>query len=411
MSNHRTSIAVLPFDQKGATDEYSFFGEGIGEEIIRALSSIPGLRVCSRRSSFSLAESHLSIGELAKKLNVENILEGSVQVAGDQIRISASLIEAASDETYWSNSWHRPLSNIFEVQDEISLLIADQLREHFGHLEISDHLVHMHTRNIDAFTWELKGRRQFNRWNPKDVHTAIDYFKMAIELDPEYLDPRMGLADAYGFLATTGFGDPVSCWKKAKDELDFVHERDPLHAGLNYQLANYEFFTQASYTQAFHYAKITIQSREGYPEGQQFMAFLNMLRGDMKKAGDHIRYARAIDPLNSETRFYEAYYQYRLHNYLSSIAICDELLATNPQNLPALIVKFYGMILSGKSEPLLRELKHAPDSLLLPDEKLGLETMVYHALDYKDESEQSYAELMMRSQNNSSPQADAYFYL
>lgn len=411
MPNHRTSIAVLPFDQKGDNNEYSFFGEGIGEEIIKALSSIPELRVCSRRSSFSLADSNLPITELAERLNVENLLEGSVQIANNQVRIAASLIDAKSDETYWSNSWHRPLANIFEVQDEISLLIADQLREHFGHLEISDHLVHLNTQNIDAFSWELKGRKKFNQWNPQDVHTAIEYFDKAVQMDPEYLDPHIGLADAYGFLATTGFGDPVSCWKKAKDEMDFVFQRDPLHAGLNYQLANYEFFTQASYARAFHYAKITIQSREGYPEGQQFMAFMNMLRGDMKKAGDHIRYARAIDPLNAETRFYEAYYQYRLHNYAHSIDICNELLAINPQNLPALIVKFYGMILNGESEQLLVDMKQVPDTLLIPDEQLGLEAMAYHASGNKIESERTYAELKSRSENNTSPQADAYFYL
>lgn len=411
MSSHRTSLAVLPFEQKGNLDDYPYFGEGIGEEIIKALSAIPELKVCSRRSSFSLAHSDLSVQALAEKLQVENILEGSVQIANNQVRISASLIEAANDETYWSDSWNRPLSNIFEVQDEISLLIADQLREHFGHLEISDHLVHSTTSNVDAFSWELKGRKQFNKWNPQDVHTAIGFFKKAIELDSEFLDAYIGMADAYGFLATTGFGDPISCWQKAKDAMDFVFEREPLHPGLNYQLANFEFFTKASYARSYHYAKITIQSREGYPEGQQFMAFMQMLRGDMKKAGDHVRYAMAIDPLNAETRFYEGYYHYRLHEYGKSIAICQELLADNPQNLPALIVNFYAMILNGDSAKLLEDMKSVPDVLLMPDEKLGLEALAYHALQLDVESEKAYLELEKRSEQNASPQADAYFYL
>jgi transcriptional regulator, AraC family len=105
-------------------------------------------------------------------LNVGALLEGSVRLSGNYMRITAQLIDAAEDFHFWSETWDRKLDNIFEVQDEISLLIADRLREHFGHFEIQEHLVEKSMLSVETYTLFLKARQTFNKWNPEDVKTV-----------------------------------------------------------------------------------------------------------------------------------------------------------------------------------------------------------------------------------------------
>ena len=113
-----------------------YFSDGITEEIINALAGISQLKVTSRTSSFFFKNKNIPIGQIASELNVTTILEGSVRLAAKTIRITAQLIHAEEDFHFWSESWDRKLDNIFEIQDEISLLIADKLREQYGHLVV-----------------------------------------------------------------------------------------------------------------------------------------------------------------------------------------------------------------------------------------------------------------------------------
>ncbi|HKK89457.1 MAG TPA: hypothetical protein VJ917_11465, partial [Saprospiraceae bacterium] len=135
------TIAVLPFMNMSASEENEYFSDGVTEEIINALAQITGLKVTSRTSSFYFKGKNIPIPEIGKELGVSTLLEGSVRLSGNSIRITAQLIDAAQDFHFWSETWDRKLDNIFEVQDEISLLIAERLREHFGHFEIKEHLV------------------------------------------------------------------------------------------------------------------------------------------------------------------------------------------------------------------------------------------------------------------------------
>lgn len=410
MTRNQSSIAVLPFKNKAQQADSNFLGEGISEEIILALSRIPQLKVSSRRSSFSLQDAGLSLGQIAEKLGIENILEGTIEVHADQIRVRANLVNLAQDETIWSKSWQRNMQDLFAIQDEISLEIADQLREHFGHLEFNDHLVQSNTNSIDAFQYFLRGRQLFNRWNPQDVHLAIEYYSKALVVDPNYLDAHLGLADAYGFLATAGFADPLESWKKAKLALDFVAVREKDNPGLNYQLANYLFFTQASYAQAYNYARKAIISKPGYAEGQQFMAFLELLRANFTAADRHLHYALAMDPLNPESRFYRAYSFYRKEKFGLTIESCEELLEENPQNLPARIVRFYSLLSLGKAQQVLEELAQLPDASMMPDENLGLKILAYLQLD-PQEAYRILPIIEAHAASDQSPQAHAYLFL
>jgi TolB-like protein/AraC-like DNA-binding protein/Tfp pilus assembly protein PilF len=388
-----------------------FFCDGITEEIINALSKIKQLKVTSRTSSFFFKGREAPIREIGDKLDVSTILEGSVRIAGDLLRITAQLIDVATDSHFWSETWDRKLENIFEIQDEISLLIADKLREQFGHMEIEDHLVQSPTQNIDAYELLLKGKYLFNHWNPEDVNKAIALFEQAIELDSQLLDAHMALADGYGFLATTGFAPREASWKKAMEHMTIVKQINPDHAPLNYQLANHAFFTEADFSKAFRYTLKCIESKPNYPEGQQFMAFLHLIKNDFSRAKEHLSYALAIDPLNRESLFYQAYFHYRTEDFKKAIAVCQELLDANPKNLPALVVKFYSMLLLGQADEVIAESAKLPDEILIPDERSGMNALAcLSKKDFKNAAPHIH-QVMARSKENASHQADAYAFL
>ncbi len=157
------SIAVLPFKNMSSNDENEYFCDGMTEEIINALAKISSLKVTSRTSSFHFKNKELPIPEIAETLGVSIILEGSTRLAGDTIRITAQLIQAEGDFHFWSETWDRELKNIFEIQDEISLIIADKIRENFGHFELADHLYTKRTGNINAFEYSLMARFHKNK--------------------------------------------------------------------------------------------------------------------------------------------------------------------------------------------------------------------------------------------------------
>ena len=145
------SIAVLPFENMSSDPENEYFSDGMTEEIINALSRIEGLKVTARTSSFVFKHHKQDVRKIGKDLGVSLVLEGSVRKSGERLRITAQLIRTDDGFHIWSENFDRKMTDIFELQDEVSLLIADKIREHFGHLHIQEHLVDVLTDNIDAY--------------------------------------------------------------------------------------------------------------------------------------------------------------------------------------------------------------------------------------------------------------------
>ena len=371
-----TSIVVLPFVNRSADAANEYFCDGMTEEIITALAKVDQLKVISRTSSFVFKGQNLPIAEIAAQLKVDVVLEGSVRIGGDTLRVSAQLINVTDDTHFWSESWDRKMDNLFAVQDEISMLIADKLREHVGHMDISDHLVQSPTHNLAAYEHFLKGRFHLNKWNPADINIAIDQFELAIKQDEELIEALLGLADAYSFLAVAGFAPREASWMKSMEAVGKAKSLNPDHAGLNYMLANQAFFTEADYAQAMFYALKSVKHRPNYPEAQQYLSFLFGIKGEMEKSKEHLLFAKSIDPLNPETRFYEAYYLYRMREFEQSTVILKDLLAQNDKNLPAMFVYIYILIKTGRLKEASEQLAATSDTLMAPDERLGMACLI-----------------------------------
>ena len=391
--------------------ENEYMSDGITEEIINALAGIQQLKVISRTSSFYFKNKKLPLKEIAEQLNVSIIIEGSIRVAGNIVRITAQLIQAADDFHFWSETWDRKLENIFEIQDEISLIIAEKLREQFGHFEIGEHLVKKQTENLDAYEYSLKAQFHFNKWNPQDVQTAISLYEKAIELDPKHTESYVGLADAYGFMATTEFMPRDETWKKAVEYTHRAYALDPNNAGVHYQLANLSFFTDCNFVDSAKHTLKALVLKPSYPEAQQYMSFLYVLSGQMEKAHHHLQLALGIDPLNHETLFYKAYYLYRNYQFEEAEKLLDEILGKNPKNIPAVITRSYVLLKLGKYDEVISTINNMHEEIVIPDEKTGILSLAYILQGDKHNSEKLLEILQTEAQKPMSFQAHSYLFL
>jgi serine/threonine-protein kinase len=210
----RNSIAVLPFTNLSGDPGEEFFSDGVSEEIINALSTIGGLRVAARTSAFSFKGLAVDVSEIASKLNVQKVLEGSVRKAGNRIRITAQLIDASDGCQVWSERFDRELIDIFAVQDEIATAIARKF-EGTERTSQDGPLVKTPTRNSEAYEFYLRG---LHCWGlGLRLKEARDCFDRAVQLDPQFAAAWAGLADAYSTLAFNTQRRPLDVMPKAKE--------------------------------------------------------------------------------------------------------------------------------------------------------------------------------------------------
>ena len=199
----RQTIAVLPFVNMSDDAANEYFSDGISEELLNLLAQIPELRVISRHSAFYFKGKDVNLVDVARELNATHILEGSVRKAGNQVRITAQLIEAHTDRHLWSKTYDRELENIFDVQDEISEAIVGALKESLNiHLETSPRTIT--ATNPEAHDAYLRGRYLVVRRTTTTIEAAVSEFEKAITLDPDYALAHAELAIAYLLLSYYG---------------------------------------------------------------------------------------------------------------------------------------------------------------------------------------------------------------
>lgn len=408
---HPKSIAVLPFMNMSADQETDFFCDGITEEIINALAQIKELRVTSRTSAFFFKGKNIPITKIGEQLGVATVLEGSVRLAGKKMRITAQLIQADEDFHFWSETWDRQMDDLFEVQDEVSLEIAEKLREHFGHFEIKEHLVAKQTDSLDAYTLFLKGRYYFNKWNPEDIKTAIKFYEQALALDPKHPNSLVGLGDSYSFLATTGFISYEEGWGKCAEltqQALAINDRLP---AAYYQLANLAFFTAADFEQSFQYIKKALEINANHVESQQFIAFLYTIAGKEKLANTHIDIALSVDPLSQETLFFRAYMHYMQENFVGSLNGLDACLEANPKNIPAHSMKTNCLLMLGRVEEVIHYFDDMPAEITIPAEKVGALALGYAASGDEAQAKHYQEQLVELAQQEGGFAADVFLFL
>src|ERR1700733_13572554 len=192
------SIAVLPFVDMSEKHDQEYFSDGLSEELIDMLTKVPELRVPARTSSFYFKGKQATIADIAKALGVAHVLEGSVRKSGNTLRITAQLVRADNGYDVWSESYDRPLDDIFKIQDEIAGAVVAALRVHMLPMQQPSDREQPRTGNLAAYNLYLQGRQSYNQGDTAGYHHAATAFQAAIELDPAY-------AAAYADLALAQF--------------------------------------------------------------------------------------------------------------------------------------------------------------------------------------------------------------
>ncbi len=221
------SIAVLPFKDMSPQKDQDYFCEGLAEELINALTQVQDLKVAARTSSFSFKEKDEDIREIGRILNVGTVLEGSVQKAGNRLRITAQLINVSDGYHLWSERFDQTMDDIFAIQDEISMAVVDKLK---GELQEADRekVTKRHTVSKDAYNLYLKGRYFFNRRYQGDMIKAVDFYQRAIAKDSHYALPYVGIADVFNILGQWAYIHPKDAYDTSKAMLQKAMEIDSL---------------------------------------------------------------------------------------------------------------------------------------------------------------------------------------
>jgi TolB-like protein/Tfp pilus assembly protein PilF len=292
------SIAVLPFENLSEDKANAYFADGIQEEILTRLAKIADLKVISRSSTQQFQSKPANLSEIAKQLDVANVLEGSVQRSADQVRVNAQLIKAATGAHLWADTFDRKLTDIFTVESEIATRIAETLQAKLTGSEKTA-IAKRPTANTEAYELYLKGRFSWNKRTGADLWTAIDYFNQALGEDPSYALAYAGLADSYGLLRAYGAASPADSFPQAKAAAKKALELDDTlaeaHTSLALVLSQYDF----DFEQSLKEYERAIQLNPNYATAHQWYANgpLSVL-GQFDRAIADGKRAVELDPLS-----------------------------------------------------------------------------------------------------------------
>jgi len=286
------SIAVLPFVNLTGDEEAEYLGAGIAEELRNALAGIEGLTVPSMTTATALKDS--TIGTIGRVLDVSLVLEGSVRGAGDRLRITAQLIDAADDRHVWSDSYDRPRSDLLDLQEELTARIVEQLAVEID-AEGARQLATPGTEDVTAYDLYLQGRHFWNKRTPPDMRVAVGLFEDAIRADSTYAPAYAAIAEAYA--VPVGWGDDPG---HALDEaeryahlaLDIDPTLAPAHTALafTYMMRDLDFFrARESFTRA-------LELDPRYATAHQWFAELLSAMDRHEEAVASARRAEELDP-------------------------------------------------------------------------------------------------------------------
>lgn len=291
-------LAVLPFVNMSADPENEYFSDGITEELLNAITKVDGLQVTSRTSAFAFKGKNADVREIGLQLNVDRILEGSVRKSGNRVRITTQLINAADGYHIWSENYDRDLTDIFEVQDEISSIIANKLRENLTVKEQEETLVKTPTQNLDAYTLFLKGLHFYNKITPNDSKKAIEYFENAITLEPNYGQAYAVAAASYAYLGATGQMLPKEAFEIVHKYSDKALQLDSsVAAGYAAKAWAYLFYDW-KWKQAYDLLLKAIELNPAATDAHHLLSFYYLITGQKTEAVKIMEKAFQIDPLS-----------------------------------------------------------------------------------------------------------------
>ncbi len=286
------AVAVLPLLNMSADPENEYFSDGMTEEIIAALSKVPGLQVASRTSCFSFKGKEVDIKQVGDKLGVGSVLTGSVRKVGNRIRITAQLVNAESGYHLWSETYDRQLEDVFAVQDELSRAIVDALKLKLG----SESELVAPTKNIEAYNLYLKGRFFFNRFTEPGLRKSLDFYQHVLLQEPGYARAYAGMADCWCALADDWVA-PDDAYPRAKAAAQRALQHDPELAEAMTSLGKVLCWYEWDFGAAEQQLRKAVALNPNYAEARWAFGSTLPAVGKIGEAVEEMRQALTLDPL------------------------------------------------------------------------------------------------------------------
>ena len=330
----KPSIAVLPFTNMSADPDQEYFADGMTDDLITELSQVSELFVISRNSTFAYKGKAIDVRHVAKELGVRYVLEGSVQRAGDQVRINAQLIDAVNGGHVWANRYDGPISKVFELEDKVTHSITDALalrltteeQQSIGRAETSVPAAY------DAF---LRGWEHFRRATPEDFGRAIPYFEQAIKLDPNYGRAHAALALVYWSIADANWfrGAGISTDLFLGDVTKYLREAEIHPTSTSHQVVGNLAMTFGEYPKAIAELKEAIALDPSDSWSYAYMARTLTLAGRPTDALQYIRTAMRVDPHYPPAfLFYLGFAQFSLEQFEEAAVSFEKAIKLNPSD-------------------------------------------------------------------------------
>ncbi|HWX17273.1 MAG TPA: protein kinase [Chthoniobacterales bacterium] len=291
------SIAVLPFLDLSPAKNQEYFCDGISEEILQALAKVEGLRVVGRTSSFSFKGKRAGVIEIGRKLNVENVLEGSLRREGNRLRITAELINARSGFHVWTETYERELPGVFALQDEITRSIVDALRIKLA-VPLSTH----GQRNTEAYDLYLQGLFFSNKSSEEDLRRALNFFQRALEKDPTFSRAWTGMAKVWYFLGDV-YVKPLEAYPASKEAALKAIALDEKDAEAHCYLSEAKRVLDWDLTGADSELKHALQLDPNSAPAHLFLGLHPLFRGELKKGLQLILESEKLDPVSPITSY------------------------------------------------------------------------------------------------------------
>jgi serine/threonine-protein kinase len=329
------SIAVLPLENLSEDPEQEFFADGMTDALITDLAKIGALKVISRTSIMQYKKTRKPLSEVARELGVDAIVEGTVQRAGDRVRIIAQLIDAATDEHLWAERYDRELRDVLALQSEVTHAIAQSI-----HVKITDReheaLNQVATVNPEAHEACLKGRYFWYKRTSEGVKKGLEYFEEALRHDPNYAQAHAGMADCYlvdggGYLGVA----PDEAYTKAREAalkaLAIDDQLAEVHTSLAAMMDDYEWNWDGA-EEAYRRA---IELNSNYVTAHHWYADHLARMGRHDEAIREARLARNMDPLSRVSTFIQAWVHFFARRYPEAIRLATRTLDLDPEYVAA----------------------------------------------------------------------------
>ena len=392
------SLVVLPFENLSGDKDQQYFTDGMTDELIAHLAKIRSLRVISRTSSMEYKDTHKTLSQIARDLNVDAVIEGTVLRSGNQVRITAELVQVATDRHLWAETYESQLGDVLGLQSQVASAIVNEIRVNLSPEE-QQRLASARTVTGESYENYLKGRYYWNKRSQEGLTKAIEYFQLAIEKDPNYALAYAGLADCYSIIGSAIVGTVPSqdVAPKAKAAAVKALQLDDTLAEAQTSLATVRFNYDWDWAGAASGFQRSIALNPSYATAYQRYSLYLMAMGRTNESLVQMTRARELDPLSISMNFSLGWRLYMARKYDQAIEQLQNTLEMDPNfALPRMVL---GQAYEQKNAypQALSELQKAVGISHDSPQMLGALGHAYGASGNRSEAERVLAKLMEQS--------------